>query len=974
MYCRKILYAVVFLFALPMAGQGNAQTVVSTVPAQNGLNVELSTNILVTFDIDMDPATINAKTFIVHASLTGLRTGIYSYNSDTKTAKFDPDSDFKIGEVVSISLTTGIQAAIGDSLAGLYVWSFGVTVKAGSGGFLATSTPAVGNYPSSVVGGDFDADGDLDLAAANSNSNDLTILRNIEHGVFTQTSTPAVGENPNSVTAGDFDGDGDLDLAAANSNSNDLTILTNNGHGAFTQTFTISVADPPTSISGGDFDADGDLDLAVTHDHHLNAVSILSNAGNGVFTQTSTATGGNYPCSLAIGDLDGDGDLDLAVANPWLGTISILTNDGHGVFTQTSAPAVGENPNSVTAGDFDGDGDLDLAAANSLSDDLTILTNDGHGAFIQTSTPAVGTYPSSVTAGDFDGDGDLDLAVANLGDSTISILTNFEVFERFSSAPVKFSDNEYFALSNGRLFFHGNGSDETDGTAWVGGSNPGGEYPAPEHSNYFENFEVSAEVFWEDGADNYPYGLAVCAQENSFGTTDDIYFAINKKGYFLIGKNENGNSVRIANWWKSSLIAKDGQGSSLSIKKGGPYFHFYINKVEVARRIIEGFHGGGIAVWASHRVDASFDDFAVRRLSINDLETDGNNRFEDFGTGPRGFSESEYYSISSGRYVFRGDRADTTYFQVWIGGFNPGGWAAEPDNTNYFEDFTVSVDTYWEGGANNYFYGLIACVQKNPFESPDYIRFMIINNGYYVIQKIKEGEFSIVVDWTPSALIKTGGQMNTLAAKKAGSDFYFYINNTEVEHRIIAGFSGGALGVEASQQVDASFDNFSLSIPGTPPTADAGADQSVNEGDSVSLDGSNSYDTDDGISFYQWYQISGPPVILSDSRTAKPMFTAPDIGPNDVALYFQLTVTDHSRLQSSDIALVGVDWVIDKGDIDKNGKVDLSDAIIAFQVLSGINPTGFSSDFASSGADVNGDGKIGLEEGLYILQDVSGLR
>jgi len=55
------------------------------------------------------------------------------------------------------------------------------------------------------------------------------------------------------------------------------------------------------------------------------------------------------------------------------------------------------------------------------------------------------------------------------------------------------------------------------------------------------------------------------------------------------------------------------------------------------------------------------------------------------------------------------------------------------------------------------------------------------------------------------------------------------------------------------------------------------------------------------------------------------------------------------------------------GDVDGNGLIYLSDAILAMKILTG---TG-SGD---ANADVNNDQQIGLEELVYILQDVSGLR
>jgi parallel beta-helix repeat protein len=58
-----------------------------------------------------------------------------------------------------------------------------------------------------------------------------------------------------------------------------------------------------------------------------------------------------------------------------------------------------------------------------------------------------------------------------------------------------------------------------------------------------------------------------------------------------------------------------------------------------------------------------------------------------------------------------------------------------------------------------------------------------------------------------------------------------------------------------------------------------------------------------------------------------------------------------------------------KGDVDGNGEVNLADAILALQALVQMPVGGLHL-----GADVNGDGKIGLPEVSYILQRLSGLR
>jgi hypothetical protein len=96
-----------------------------------------------------------------------------------------------------------------------------------------------------------------------------------------------------------------------------------------------------------------------------------------------------------------------------------------------------------------------------------------------------------------------------------------------------------------------------------------------------------------------------------------------------------------------------------------------------------------------------------------------------------------------------------------------------------------------------------------------------------------------------------------------------------------------------------------------PPTADAGPDQNVDEETTVTLDGSNSFDPDDGIASYQWKQIAGPSVSLSNPQAVQPTFLAPNVGSDGVSFTFELTVTDFSNLQSTDTTIVNVIWLND---------------------------------------------------------------
>ena len=63
-----------------------------------------------------------------------------------------------------------------------------------------------------------------------------------------------------------------------------------------------------------------------------------------------------------------------------------------------------------------------------------------------------------------------------------------------------------------------------------------------------------------------------------------------------------------------------------------------------------------------------------------------------------------------------------------------------------------------------------------------------------------------------------------------------------------------------------------------------------------------------------------------------------------------------------------------KGDLDGLNGVTLADAILALKIISGQSPAGIRANYVNSGADVNGDGKIGMAEAIYILQKAAGIR
>lgn len=122
------------------------------------------------------------------------------------------------------------------------------------------------------------------------------------------------------------------------------------------------------------------------------------------------------------------------------------------------------------------------------------------------------------------------------------------------------------------------------------------------------------------------------------------------------------------------------------------------------------------------------------------------------------------------------------------------------------------------------------------------------------------------------------------------------------------------------------------------PVADAGPDQAVAAGDTVTLDGSGSNDTDGTIVSYAWQQINATPVGLSDATATMPTFTAPDA---NLDIVFELTVTDDDGAVSRDRVTISVTSVNNSptADAGRNQSV-LGNAVVTLDGSASSDPEG----------------------------------
>lgn len=413
---------ILFLSLLPISLYSQSW-VSATTPLLNALDVPKSSDISVTFDRDISEATLSAATIKVAGKETGFYTATFIYNATSRVLNITPASDFRTGEIITITLTTAIEDVGGQGMPQSFAWQFTTAATDGLGRLTAPTIISVSGTPYAITSGDWNNDGTVDLATANRSSSTVSILLNDGSGSFSILSSVSAGATPEYLTTGDYDNNGSLDIAVASAGSNAATILSNAGSGSFSNIGNTTVVSSPHGISSGDFNGDGDIDLAASNFSGNGSISILDNNGAASFSQIATPAVGNGPEAAIVADLNNDGSPDLTVPNFFSGNIVTLLNDGSGSFSLDGNISLGFSPHLPTYGDLNGDGDVDIVATISGSSQVAVLENDGGD--LSPGTPlSLSGQPWSGASADLDSDGDLDLLITTYSGNTLTIWEN----------------------------------------------------------------------------------------------------------------------------------------------------------------------------------------------------------------------------------------------------------------------------------------------------------------------------------------------------------------------------------------------------------------------------------------------------------------------------------------------------------------------------------------------------------------------
>ncbi|TAE32796.1 MAG: VCBS repeat-containing protein, partial [Candidatus Kapaibacterium sp.] len=485
---------------------GLQPTISSVIPTRNGngsgnpniagVGAPVTVNFLAPQTITTNSYSVPPaqQLFQVHGGFTGSRTRASgfgapngSYSGSPSSMVFTPSANFRVGELVSVSVTNasssvatpnnsvGIRTrpfvfdyrvaaagpgvgtfvqtqvvsggggntravAVGDfdNMNGLDVVmvnqsgpnNIRLLTNNGSGSFTAQAAIPTGGNPSFPVVRDFDNDGNVDVIVSSLGTGTAAIFRNNPAGILTNVGSVSGLTGLDHIAAADFNGDGLMDIVA--SCGTNIRIAQNTGGLSFATPVSIAAGASTFGCATGDFDNDGDMD--VVYCRNDNNVGILVNDGTGTFSATPfTVNVGSAQGFASVGDLDNDGDLDIVVSNTGGSTaMTILENTTSGGVLSFAAPinrATAAGNGDVVVADFNADGSLDIASI--LDATARIFMNTGTGALSgrfpvapNSSTPLGGTNSFSGAAGDWDNDGDIDLVSANHTTGNASILFN----------------------------------------------------------------------------------------------------------------------------------------------------------------------------------------------------------------------------------------------------------------------------------------------------------------------------------------------------------------------------------------------------------------------------------------------------------------------------------------------------------------------------------------------------------------------
>lgn len=296
--------------------------------------------------------------------------------------------------------------------------------------------------------------------------------------------------------------------------------------------------------------------------------------------------------------------------------------------------------------------------------------------------------------------------------------------------------------------------------------------------NETKDFEIEARIKVASGVKTSGSGI-IWGKENDGNNSFKFYY--NPNGSYKIARY-TGNYIALKNWTKLNSIGGYSY-NTLTIRKVGDYYYFFINKELVHSTPFQSFYGNKLGFQVAKQTKLHVDYIKVSYLeNEKDLVKipilDDDFSYNDNGWAVNNKTESTL-SIKNGYYYFKHKRSSK-------------GWTSTINKYfNEYNNWEIITRIKKVSGVDNYGFGLIWGRE----DSDNMYYITLSGNGYYKIVKRKNGENYNIEDWEKTDIIKKwNGAYNTIHIKKINNKIKFYINNKLVKTATYQSFFGNRFG------------------------------------------------------------------------------------------------------------------------------------------------------------------------------------
>ena len=286
-----------------------------------------------------------------------------------------------------------------------------------------------------------------------------------------------------------------------------------------------------------------------------------------------------------------------------------------------------------------------------------------------------------------------------------------------------------------------------------------------------KDFQIEATMKFISGEDNNGNGISWGRKDG-----DNRYmFQFTGKGSFSITKKKYGTLMYIKEWTLHSSINKS-DFNKLTIRKVGNNNYFFINESLVHQCEFESFYGDDNNLFSASNSTINISKIEFSYLKTQNKQSNGDIIYYDDFTSDKGLSVSGF--SSSGNYNYR-------YYELSSTSPTYIGVLSLNKTIDQSKDFQIEANMKFVSGEDNNGNGIIWGRQDHN----NYYNFKFTGNGYFGVGKINQGTYTSIKEWTLDSSIKKS-DYNKLTIRKAGNQYYFFINENLVHQCSFESFFG----------------------------------------------------------------------------------------------------------------------------------------------------------------------------------------